>query len=56
LISTYRGTRPPLPPAPSKDAPSIFTAVQEKLGLRLERTTGSFDVIVIDRIGRPSED
>lgn len=43
----------PLPPAPS--GPSVFTAVQEQLGLKLEATKGPVDVIVIDHIERPSE-
>jgi uncharacterized protein (TIGR03435 family) len=41
----------------SNDAvgPSIFTAVQEQLGLKLESTKGMADVIVIDHIDLPSE-
>jgi uncharacterized protein (TIGR03435 family) len=34
--------------------PSIFTAVQEQLGLRLKSTTGPVDTIVVDHIERPS--
>ncbi|MGH9236685.1 MAG: TIGR03435 family protein [Vicinamibacterales bacterium] len=41
--------------APSADAVSIFTAVQEQLGLKLEGGTAPLDVLVIDRIERPSE-
>jgi uncharacterized protein (TIGR03435 family) len=36
--------------------PSIFTAVQEQLGLRLESRTGPVDVIVIESLERPSAD
>jgi uncharacterized protein (TIGR03435 family) len=35
-------------------APDIFTAVQEELGLKLEATKGSADVLVIDHVERPS--
>lgn len=35
--------------------PSIFTAVRDQLGLRLDRTKGSLEVLVIDRAERPSD-
>ena len=35
--------------------PSLFTALQEQLGLRLESTTAPMDTIVIEHIDRPSE-
>jgi uncharacterized protein (TIGR03435 family) len=49
---------PGAPPLPAIDpnGPSIFTAVQEQLGLRLESTKGPADVLVIDSIERPTED
>jgi len=34
--------------------PTIFTAVQEQLGLKLESTRGPVETIVIDRVDRPS--
>jgi bla regulator protein blaR1 len=39
--------------APS-DGPSIFAAVQEQLGLRLESRRALLDVLIIDAVGRPS--
>jgi uncharacterized protein (TIGR03435 family) len=47
---------PPGIPAPDPDAPSLFTALQEQLGLKLEATKGPVDVTVIEGIEHPTED
>lgn len=42
-------------PATGGELPVIFTAIQEQLGLRLESARGPVEMVVIDRIERPSE-
>jgi uncharacterized protein (TIGR03435 family) len=46
---------PPLPPI-DPDAPTLVTAIQEQLGLRLQAGRGPVDVIVIDSVQTPTED
>jgi uncharacterized protein (TIGR03435 family) len=47
----------PAPPSPSADTsgPSLFTALQEQLGLKLESAKGPTEFLVIDSVGRPAE-
>lgn len=42
-------------PPPDSSGPSLFTAIQEQLGLKLESQKGPVDMIVIDHVERPSE-
>ena len=42
--------------ASADSGPSIFTALQEQLGLRLESTRGPVEVLVIDSVQRPTSD
>jgi uncharacterized protein (TIGR03435 family) len=37
------------------DAPSMFTAIQEQLGLKLEPVKAPFDMLIVDRAERPSQ-
>ena len=56
----YARQRPPAPgtepPPADPNAPSIFTAVQEQLGLKLEAVTAPVPMLVIDRVAHPSPD
>lgn len=45
----------PLNATPGDARPSLFTAIEEQLGLRLEAARGPVDVLVIDQAAPPSE-
>ena len=46
------GAAPPIDP----DAANLYTAIQEQLGLKLDNQRGPVDVVVIDRIEKPTLD
>jgi len=50
---TAEGGEPPETVQP--DAPSMFTAVQDQLGLRLRATKGPVDYLVVEQVEQPSE-
>ncbi len=49
--------RPPseTPAPPDNSGPSLFTAVQEQLGLKLESSKGPVGILVVDHVERASE-
>jgi uncharacterized protein (TIGR03435 family) len=49
------GARVPPPSTDVSAPPGLFTAIQEQLGLKLERTKAPVDVLVVDRVEKPSE-
>lgn len=51
------GGAPPSSPSggPTPEAPDLFTAIQQQLGLKLESTKALAEVLVIDHVEKPSE-
>jgi uncharacterized protein (TIGR03435 family) len=45
----------PTPPPTDPNGPSLFTALQEQLGLKLESQKGPVEMLIIDHVERPSE-
>ncbi len=57
MISNASGGTPggqPTPPPPDPNGPSLATALEEQLGLKLESKKGPVEIIVIDHVERPS--
>jgi uncharacterized protein (TIGR03435 family) len=56
-FAQFRGVVPPTPPAAGDNPnapPSLYTAMQETLGLKFTATKAPDDVIVIDHVEKPS--
>ena len=50
------GVRVPAPTDDPNAPPGLFTAIQEQLGLKLDSTKAPVDVLVVDRVEKPSAD
>jgi uncharacterized protein (TIGR03435 family) len=50
------GNLPPGVPAPPVDGPSLFTALKEQLGLKLDSDHAPVRVLIIDSIEQPTPD
>ena len=53
--SAALGGNPAAPPAADSDAPDLFGALVQQLGLKLESTKAPVEVVVIDKVEKPSE-
>ena len=56
LVPNAAGPGVPPPPVGDPNAPPLFTALQEQLGLKLDSSRGPVDVLVIDGVEKPSAD
>jgi uncharacterized protein (TIGR03435 family) len=57
ILKSPQGGMPGTDNAPPLDSsgPSIFTAMQEQLGLKLDSQKGPVPILVIEHVERPSE-
>jgi uncharacterized protein (TIGR03435 family) len=44
-----------MPPPVDPNGPSIFTAIQEQFGLKLDSQKGPLEMLTIDGVDKPSE-
>jgi len=56
MVVTYEDGRNQIPGSQPKEAPALFTALQEQLGMRLRSARGPVEVLVIDRAEQPTSD
>jgi uncharacterized protein (TIGR03435 family) len=49
------GAKVPPPTDSASAPPNLYTAIQEQLGLKLDATKKAADVLVIDKVEKPSD-
>jgi uncharacterized protein (TIGR03435 family) len=54
-FTSVGGPSEPPKPEGAESLPDLFTAIQQQLGLKLESTKAQADVLVVDKVEKPSE-
>jgi uncharacterized protein (TIGR03435 family) len=53
--SQFAGAKMPPPADNTNPPPDLYTAIQEQIGLKLDATKASADVLIVDHVEKPSE-
>ena len=56
FAGAFSSAGPSLTPSADDDLPNLFSALPDQVGLKLQPSKGKRDVLVVDRLERPTED